>query len=502
MSLNQSMNIATGSLKNNQYALTVVSHNIANVNTEGYIRQRVNFQEDRLYADQNNVLRTIKGLNGAKISQLTNFVDKGALDDTIRTNSDANYYNTLADNLSGLEDIVDALGDDGLNSLLNDFFKASSNLEQYPTDISIRQQFATSAESICDKFNDLAKKIDIKEEETIEDTNNAVGALNSLFEKLADANSEYIKSGKSDAAKNNINSILQEISGYTDVTYSTNSNGTVNLYIGNTTVVQAGKQNYTLESKMENGKYSLYLQSTDDPNYKLTNGITEAFSSGKMKAQLDFLNGDSTYTLSSLRDKLDDLANTFATELNKIQTYSDGDTFAASITTDGNGNLLLEKSTENLFSTSDGSTKFSASNISINSKIKKDPWLLAAARIDSTQYTGDSWKNAVGNSSNATEITDLQNKKVCSYAKNSDTTFSKFLSSLATDIGSNVDSIKAKADNAQDLADSSMTTFTNLIGVNLDEELADMIKYQRSYEASAKLFSTVNNLYDTILSMV
>ena len=253
---------------------------------------------------------------------------------------------------------------------------------------------------------------------------------------------------------------------------------------------------------MENGKYSLYLQSTDDPNYKLTNGITEAFSSGKMKAQLDFLNGDSTYTLSSLRDKLDDLANTFATELNKIQTYSDGDTFAASITTDGNGNLLLEKSTENLFSTSDGSTKFSASNISINSKIKKDPWLLAAARIDSTQYTGDSWKNAVGNSSNATEITDLQNKKVCSYAKNSDTTFSKFLSSLATDIGSNVDSIKAKADNAQDLADSSMTTFTNLIGVNLDEELADMIKYQRSYEASAKLFSTVNNLYDTILSMV
>ena len=81
-------------------------------------------------------------------------------------------------------------------------------------------------------------------------------------------------------------------------------------------------------------------------------------------------------------------------------------------------------------------------------------------------------------------------------------TLSKFLSSLATDIGTNVDYAKGKADTANSVADSSQTNFSNLIGVNLDEELTDMIKYQRSYEASAKLFSTVNNLYDTILSMV
>ena len=44
MSLNQSMNIALGSLKNNQYAMTVVSQNIANINVEGYRKQRVDFQ--------------------------------------------------------------------------------------------------------------------------------------------------------------------------------------------------------------------------------------------------------------------------------------------------------------------------------------------------------------------------------------------------------------------------------------------------------------------------
>jgi len=503
MSLSQSMNIALGSLKNNQYALTVVSHNIANVDTEGYVRQRVNFQESRLYySDQNNVYSTIKGLNGATISDLSDYVDKGAFDDTIDTNSEASYYNTLADDLSGLEDIVDALGDDGLNSLLNDFFSASANLEQYPDDISIRQQFLSAAENVCDKFNDLSRRIDTKQEETIEDTNTSVNELNNLLSDLADANTQYLNTGKSSAAKNNINAVLKEISNYSDVSYETNSNGTVNLYIGGTAVVQSGKLNYTLGTTQENGQYSIYLQSTENPDYKITNGVNESFTSGSIAAQLEFLNSDNSYTLSSLKDKLNDVAGTFAAELNNIQTYSQGDTFAANITTDGNGNLLLEKSTENLFEASDGSSTITAGNISINSDVKKNPWLVAAARIDSSKYEGDEWQSAVGNSDNAVEITGLQNKKVCSYAADCDTTFSKFLSSLATDLGTQVSSTSSKADAAQDVADSSETTYSNLIGVNLDEELADMIKYQRSYEASAKLFSTINDIYDTLLSMV
>ena len=62
--------------------------------------------------------------------------------------------------------------------------------------------------------------------------------------------------------------------------------------------------------------------------------------------------------------------------------------------------------------------------------------------------------------------------------------------------------IQGKADTAQDIADTDKTNYINLIGVNLDEELADMIKYQRAYEASAKLFSTINDLMGTIISMV
>ena len=54
----------------------------------------------------------------------------------------------------------------------------------------------------------------------------------------------------------------------------------------------------------------------------------------------------------------------------------------------------------------------------------------------------------------------------------------------------------------QGLADNAVTNYANLVGVNLDEELADMIRYQRAYEASAKLFSTINDLIGTIIGMV
>ena len=113
------------------------------------------------------------------------------------------------------------------------------------------------------------------------------------------------------------------------------------------------------------------------------------------------------------------------------------------------------------------------------------------------------WQKAIGNSDNATEITALQNAKICSYNGGANNcTLSQFLTNNAAKTGLDRSDFKDKADAAQDLSDSASTAYANLIGVNLDEELSDMLKYQRAYEASAKLFSTLNDLVGTIINMV
>lgn len=523
MSLNQSLNISTGSMRNNQYALSVVAHNIANINTEGYVKQRVNFEESVYPTGNDTVIGTIRSLNGATLSSISDYLDEGALRDLIDSNSDASYYNTLDDALKGLDDITDALGDDGLNSLLNEFYTAAADLEKYPDDITIRQQYILAAENVCDKFNDISKKLNSSKEEMAQGVETNVNQINSILSQIADANKAYITSGKGSAAKGDIYELLEELSQYSDVTTDENANGTVNVYIGDIQVIQGAEQKFTLEADIDlnstDKKVQLSLRSTTNQDYVLTRGITEAFSSGSLTAQIEFLNGtgsQSYYNYDDIQALVDDAANKFATELNNIQTYGsedDANVFAAYLTSDGNGKTTLEKVSADMldeltmFNTSDGSATITAGNIRVNQSIIDNPNYITAARIDLADYTNedgtisDDWKNAVGNSDNATEITALQNKKFCSY-QGTDCTLSKYLTSLAAKVGGDADNIGSKAETFQDVADMAATNYANLIGVNVDEELADMIRYQRAYEASAKIFTTVNGLYDTILSMV
>ncbi len=509
MSLGQSLNISQNALKNNQYALTVVSHNVANLNTEGYTRKRVNFEESVIGNYGRDVYSRIKSLNGSTITGLVDYMDEAALGDIAKTNSEAEYYNTLNDALSGLEDLADALGDNGLNALLNDFFKASANLEQYPDDLTIRQQYVAAAQNVCDKFNEVSKKYDDYQESMISDTQDNTETVNSLLSQIAQSNETYMKNGKDSSTLNATYALIQELSSYVNVTTDKNANGTLNVYIGNIQAVQGSKVNYTLESEVDrtgNGNMLTFsLKSTEDENYVITRGINEAIKGGKIGASLEFLNGtnDSYFNITDMKNALNEAANAFATELNKIQTYDDGDVFAANITT-VDGVNQLEKSTVNMFISKDGQP-FNASNITVNSAIKENVFLVAAARIDTNKYDKDAqdWKLAVGNSTNATEITALQNKKICDYGgKQDNCTLSDFLSAISAKNGLDKDAIDNKAGTYQDLLDSALTNYSNLTGVNIDEEIADLLKYQRAYEASAKVFSTVDGLYDTILGMV
>ena len=508
MSLNQSMNISLGSMKNNQYALTVVSQNIANLHVEGYHRQRVNFATNEYTTNCENVLSTIRGMNGASITSLSDYIDNGAFKNMLNSNSDANYYNTLADALGELEGIADDLGDNGLNALLNDFYAAAANLEQFPTDMSIRQQYVLAAQNVCEKFNQISSKCDSIQEDKFHSVGTNVELMNNILSNIADANVAFAKNGGS--TQSDINNLLQELSQYTDVTTTTNENGTVNVFLGGVAVVQGGEQKYTIEvdfdSTNTDSAVKFSLRSTENPDYVITDGVNEAFSTGSMKAYVDFLNGSggSKYTnVNDMKLALNQAASAFATELNKIQTHDDGNTFAASLITGDDGNLLLEKATVPMFTSKDGGA-INASNIQVNTEIADDPFKIAAARIDLSKYeAGEDWTKSVGNSDNATLITASQNSKILSYngGKNN-CTLSQFLTNNAAKAGMDIANIQGKADTAQDIADADATNYINLIGVNLDEELSDMIKYQRAYEASAKLFSTINDLMGTIIGMV
>lgn len=509
MSLNQSMNIALGSIRNHQYALSVVSQNIANLNVENYHKQRVNFATNEYTSDCDSVLSTIRGMNGASISSLSNYIDNGKFKNLLNSKSDADYYNTLANQLSGLEDISDDLGEGGLNALLNEFFKASGALEQMPSDISTREQFVNAAQNVVDKFGDISAKYDKIKDNSIEEAKTATDNVNKLLEELVEINKAHIKNGGTTTTQAQINTILEELSTYIPITTDTNQNGSVNLYINGINVVEGAKQRYSLDLKVDkddiNNTISFGLKSIENPDYIITKGVTESLTKGSLKGYVDFLNGENSSfsNVNSLKASLNSAANAFCTELNKIQNYDDGKSFAASITTDNDDNLILEKATTPFIDTIDGTNDFRADNIKINDDILSNPYKVSAARINLDDFNGSDWTKAIGNSDNAIEFSALQNKNICSVGDGvNNATLSQFLIHSASKSGGDLNKINSKAKTYNDIYQTDANNYANLIGVNLDEELSDMIRYQRAFEASARVFTTVNDLMGTILSMV
>ena len=72
---------------------------------------------------------------------------------------------------------------------------------------------------------------------------------------------------------------------------------------------------------------------------------------------------------------------------------------------------------------------------------------------------------------------------------------------FAGQVGLQQSDVSGKFDTANALNESQQTNLQSITGVNLDEELADMIKYQRGYEASARVFNTANEIYQLLVTL-
>jgi flagellar hook-associated protein 1 FlgK len=192
-------------------------------------------------------------------------------------------------------------------------------------------------------------------------------------------------------------------------------------------------------------------------------GTAVTLSTGSMAAQVTAL----TTTIPGFQSQLDGVASSLATTLNSAQ--------AAGFDQNGNAGTAM-------IGTSDGSGTVTAANIKV---ILTSPSGIAAA---ATQTTGG---NLDG--SNALTISASGSSPT-----SPDASYANLIGSVGT--------ASAAAQQAQSTQDAVVTAVTNqqqsVSGVNYDQEVTDMMSYQQSYNASAKVLTTIDSLFDTLLNMV
>jgi len=511
MTISQAMNISRESMNNYQQALSVVSHNIANMNVDGYIKLRADFSTNPSYNYGTSVSATVRGLNGATISKITSYADAIAADTARHANSDAAYYNELATLMDSLGEISNELGESGLQAVLGDFFTAAQNLSTNPTDPSARRLFIEGAQNVAAKFNSISTSLNSLQEElvgnwqepaTIESSNLStdIDIFNKHLERLAEVNKEILIAGNSGSTNGLINEreqILSELSGYMDISVQQKGDNTIQVSIGNTTLVSGAKQVAKLDVAAGDENTPALIQVKTPNNELLYSNINNQIQGGKISAVLDTVNAkDGNITINDMRKQINNLATTFAKEVNDAQLYKDGNTKAMAMGVDAQGNAILVEATEPIFDTT---VAINAGTIKVNSKVINNIDHIAAARVD-TSVAG--YEKNIGNSDNIVQISQLRDKKTMSTVDSViNSTFEGYLTYCAGQLGIQQGDIANKAQTANAINDSAQSSLQSINGVNLDEELADMIKYQRGYEASARLFNTANEIYQILVNL-
>ena len=494
MTINKAMNISLTGLNANQAALNVVSHNIANINTEGYVKQRVHFAEMRTAVTDDSVRGQIASLAGVRIDGITSYANDYLNNYFRNQNGDLEGLQAEADTANALSDLLDEMSETGLINTLADFFNAANSLSQNPTDYSLRVNFAEKTKSVATKFNSTYKNItDLKTSKVGDGTyqsaqeselGTTVSSVNDVLTQLADINRQLCINSSNGSLKTTRDQLLTELSGYANFDIQITSTGAANVKLDGQSLVMGSDVTGSMEI---NADASISIR---DQEGNVTD-VTAQIKSGKMGGLLNSMAG-----VDEALSDLDELANAFAGLINGIQTYDSGSIDACYY---NRTNGTLERVSDsldnlNMFVTSDGSGTITAANIKINNIIYADPDKIAAARVD-TSVTD--WELSVGNGDNAIELVNAQNTKITS--KN--LKINDYLIGMSTKAGANAASKDADVNAKAAVVDDIQNQILSETGVNLDEELTNMIMYQQAYNASARVFSCCVDVFDTLVSL-
>ncbi|MCX8047968.1 MAG: flagellar hook-associated protein FlgK [Anoxybacillus gonensis] len=234
-----------------QQALYVTGHNIANANTPGYSRQRVNFEQTPPYPFASKNRPVIPGQMGTGVEGGTvQRMREEFLDVQYRTeNMKYGYWNTRAEALKKMEEIMNEPSEEGLAKTLDRFWQALQDLAVNPSNAGARSVVRQRGIAVAETFHYLSSSLksirgDLKNELDV-----TVKAVNSLVRQLNDLNKQISEFEVHGYLPNDLyderNRLLDELSQYVNVKVSTVSSG------GNSLKIAEGK--WTIELVDRNG---------------------------------------------------------------------------------------------------------------------------------------------------------------------------------------------------------------------------------------------------------
>ncbi|MFB1049914.1 flagellar hook-associated protein FlgK [Paraliobacillus sp. JSM ZJ581] len=496
------LEVAMRALSTQQSALYTTSHNISNANTEGYTRQRVNFE-------QVSTLTPSRYTEGVK-SDIGSGVQAGSiqrvrdrfLDVQFRNeHSKLGYYDQRAAALKQMEDLMNEPSKEGLNAVMDQFYGSLQDLADHPEHSGTRSVVAQRGLALADTFNYLNSSLqkvrgDIKNQIDV-----TVKDINSIISQINDVNDEIKGIEPHGHVPNTLyderDRLIDELSSIANisVTYDKSSGQPSPIAEGVATITLNGVgQDVTLVDGKTGAVNHLEVGYDSDDNvttFSFFNPDDAAVqpidiaavdfgSQGELKGLMEMNgyigadidgdgNGDVAGYYNEMISDIDQMAEAFADAFNTVQQ---------------SGIDLYGDPGKPFFEYNASSP---AGSITVNQEILDDPDLIAASK------NGDA-----GDGTNATNLSDVLNQTGIGLGEKKSTR--SFYQSLIGDMGVKAQEANRMLSNAAVLEQQVQENRDSVSAVSLDEEMTNLIKFQHAYNAAARGMTTVDEMLDRIIN--
>jgi flagellar hook-associated protein 1 FlgK len=442
---------SSGALAAYGQALNVVTNNVTNANTPGYVRQTASLQ-----ALPFDISVGLPG--GVQFGSVESSRNAYAERNVRDQQSSLGYSQQKTTDLSALSSLFDVTGKTGIAPAIDGLFQSFSQLSINPNDPNARQGVITQASQVAKAFQSANSTLQNAASRVTDETRANVDEVNRLADTIAQINAKNPKDfkGNTDAGVDaQLNSTLEELSKYVNYSAIQQPDGSVTLYVGGQTPLVIGDEANPIQ-----GDFST-------PQIKILDGqghdVTSQIKQGQLAATLEVKNSN----IASYQTDLDTLAKGLADQVNT--TLSNG--------IDANGAFP----TRNLFTYTAGAA---SETLAVDPALTPDQ--IAAAL-----------PGAAGGSGNALNLSALANTKpIGGYS------FTGFFGKLGGTVGQDISDAQSAQDTQTQVLSQAENFRSQISGVNLDQEAETLVQFQRAYQATSKLFGVLDQLTQTALNLI
>ena len=457
-SLSASLNIALQSMLAEQGAIETTSNNIANVNTPGYSRQRPDLEETAPVQVGDLSFGT-----GVQLSDVTSLRDS-ILD--LRINQETQQQGQLNSLISGgqqIQVLFNETAGTGLQAPLTAFFTSLSQLTTDPSDVPTRQSVITAAQNLTNAFNQTADNLTTLQRNLNLSVQQAVTQINSLTTQIAQVNQQVLSASTVGANagpfEDQRQQLINQLSNYIDVSEVNAGNGGLTLTTSSGAPLVVGGQSFqlTTQTNPTTGMQDVYSDGAD---------ISSKITGGQLAGDLQVRDQQ----IPSIQNSLDTLAYNLANSFNQQNQ--------AGFDLNGNpgGNIFTPLA----------QVSGAAGSIGLATT---DPTKIAASAGPAPGSPGDN--------TNANALLGLQNQAIVNGVTPLD-----YYSNLVFQVGNSISSAQTQ----QSAGSQALLQLQNLqgavSGVDINEEAANLMRFQNAYQASAQVSTVINNLMTATMNVV